>query len=270
MGARIDAVALQPGDRLLRSGCNGPRRPAGIRAAKCAAYDDLDKFGPFQDEWLRGGPVRAAGCRRATRTSRSTPSRPAAAPACRSRASTSTTSASTTRPSATRCRTTVLPEGRRLARDRPERPAPPAPGDRAPRAASRRHLLHGRPRSALGDQADQDGRDGDDGALQAPRHRSGADAAEGARHHQVPVHHAQAARGAVRAHLAEEGRHHRRVLRRHRDDAAVPSLRGRGADGRRVLRADLRQHADGPGRPQAARARKTTGRSSITRPRRAR
>ncbi|MGH9175958.1 MAG: hypothetical protein ACRD1H_16450, partial [Vicinamibacterales bacterium] len=23
-----------------------------------AAYDDLDKFGSFQDEWLRGGPVR--------------------------------------------------------------------------------------------------------------------------------------------------------------------------------------------------------------------
>ena len=63
---------------------------------------------------------------------------------------------------------------------------------------------------------------------------------------QVPVHDAEAARGAVRARLAEEGRHHRRLLRRHRDDAAVPSLRGRGADGGRVLRADLRQHADGP------------------------
>jgi len=31
---------------------------------------------------------------------------------------------------------------------------------------------------------------------------------------------------AMRADLAEESRHHRRVLRRHRDDAAVPSLRG--------------------------------------------
>ena len=51
--------------------------------------------------------------------------------------------------------------------------------------------------------------------------------------HQVPVHDAEAARSAVRADLAEEGRHHRRVLRRHRDDAAVPSLRGRRADGRR-------------------------------------
>ena len=51
--------------------------------------------------------------------------------------------------------------------------------------------------------------------------------------HQVPVHHAEAARGAVRAHLAEEGRHHRRVLRRHRNDAAVSSLRRRGVDGGR-------------------------------------
>ena len=75
-----------------------------------------------------------------------------------------------------------VPEGRRLAAGRPERPAPAAARHRASRAASRRHLLHGRSRSALGHQADQDGRDGDDGALQAPRHRPGADAAEGARH----------------------------------------------------------------------------------------
>ena len=70
--------------------------------------------------------------------------------------------------------------------------------------------------------------------------------------------------------LAEEGRHHRRVLRRHRNDAAVPSLRGRRADGRRALRADLRQHADGPRARRSRRPRKTTGRSSITRRRRAR
>ena len=56
----------------------------------------------------------------------------------------------------------------------------------------------------------------------------------------------------VRARLAEESRHHRRVLRRHRDDAAVPSLRGGRADGRRALRADLRQHADGARPAQAA------------------
>ena len=72
-------------------------------------------------------------------------------------------------------------EGRRLADGRPERAAPAAPRHRASRAASRRHVLHGRSRSALGHQADQDGRDGDDGALQAPRHRPGADAPQGAR-----------------------------------------------------------------------------------------
>jgi hypothetical protein len=42
----------------------------------------------------------------------------------------------------------------------------------------------------------------------------------------LPVHDAEAARSVVRAIVAEESRHHRRVLRRHRDDAPVPSLRG--------------------------------------------
>ena len=87
---------------------------------------------------------------------------------------------------------------------------PPARGGCAWRSSTWRSIAaasaSGRSRSALGDQADQEGRDRDGGALQAPRHRPGADAAQGARHHQVHVHHAQAARGAVRAHLAEEGR----------------------------------------------------------------
>ena len=65
--------------------------------------------------------------------------------------------------------------------------------------------------------------------------------------------------------------HHGRLLRRHRDDAAVPPLRGRGAArAERLLRAHLRQHADGPGRPHARAPRATTGTSSTTRPRRAR
>jgi hypothetical protein len=42
-----------------------------------------------------------------------------------------------------------------------------------------------------------------------------------------------------------------RLLRRHRDDAAVPPLRDRGAPGGRVLRADVREHAHGPRHPQA-------------------
>ena len=35
--------------------------------------------------------------------------------------------------------------------------------------------------------------------------------------------------------VAEEARHHRHLLRRHRDDAAVPPLRGRGAAGGRAI-----------------------------------
>ena len=34
--------------------------------AEVKTYDDLERFGNFQDEWLRGGPVRQAGCRRPT------------------------------------------------------------------------------------------------------------------------------------------------------------------------------------------------------------
>ena len=52
----------------------------------------------------------------------------------------------------------VLPEGRRLAAVGPSGPAPAAPRRRAPLPAPRRHLLHGGPRPALGDQAHQGGR----------------------------------------------------------------------------------------------------------------
>ena len=55
-----------------RSGWNGPRRPAGIPRKEVTSYDDLDKFGAFQDEWLRGGAGAALGAARPTRTSRST------------------------------------------------------------------------------------------------------------------------------------------------------------------------------------------------------
>ena len=91
----------------------------------------------------------------------------------------------------------AFPEGVRLADGRAERAAPAAAGDRASGAASRRHLLHGRSRSALGDQVDQEPADGPDGGLQASRHRPGADAAARPRQHQVPVHDAEAARGAA-------------------------------------------------------------------------
>ncbi len=140
-----------------------------------------------------------------------------------------------------------LPARRRLAVDRPVRPAPAAPRGRAPRPAPRRHLLHARPRPALGDQAPEVAGDGHVREVQEACHRPGGRAPQGAPDHQVPVHHAQAAGGAVRARLAQGARHHRHLLRRHRDDAAVPSLRRRGAVRGRLLRPDLRQHADGAG-----------------------
>ena len=49
------------------------------------------------------------------------------------------------------------------------------------------------------------------------------------------------------------GGHHRHLLRRHRDDLAMDSLRHRGVPrSERLHRADLRQHADGPGRGRDA------------------
>ena len=50
------------------------------------------------------------------------------------------------------------------------------------------------------------------GSVQAPRHRSGAHAAQGARQHPLHVHHAEAARGAGRADLAAEGRASRGIF----------------------------------------------------------
>jgi hypothetical protein len=153
----------------------------------------------------------------------------------------------------------VVPEGRGLAVDRPVRPAPPAARGRTSRAASRRHLLHGRPRSPLGDQAAEDAAVRAGRAVQEARHRSGDHPAQGAREHPVPLHHAEAARSAVRTRIAEEARSEGRVLRRHRDDAPVPSLRRRRADGRRLFRADLRQHADGSRDAQTAASRRRLG-----------
>src|SRR5262245_17801460 len=49
-------------------------------------YEDLDRFGFFQDEWRRGGPSDA-GSRKGWKANRFTPSKPAAARACPNRAS---------------------------------------------------------------------------------------------------------------------------------------------------------------------------------------
>ena len=62
-----------------------------------------------------------------------------------------------------------FPEGRELADARPVRPAAAAAGGRAPGPVPRRHLLLRRSRSALGDQADQEGVDGAPPGLQGAR-----------------------------------------------------------------------------------------------------
>ena len=175
------ALALRPGDRRARSGWTGPQQ-AGWDPRK--EVQQLRR--PRQVRRLPGRVAArragaALGAEGPTRTSRSTIFETGGSTGVpKSRINIDDFRIdyemfSDTLPD------DVFPQGRRLAVCRPDRPAPPAPRRRAPRAASRRHLLHGRPRSALGDQADQDGRDGDDGALQAPRHRPGADAAQGAR-----------------------------------------------------------------------------------------
>ena len=104
LDARGRGLALRPrhGHALL-AGLRARAR-AWIPRREVRGYADLDRFGSFQDEWLRGGPVRR-WVPKGYADRRSPSSRPAAARACRSRASTSTTSASTTRRSATRCPT---------------------------------------------------------------------------------------------------------------------------------------------------------------------
>ena len=118
-------------------------------------YDDLDRFGFFQDEWLRGGPVR-----------RWVPKAYADRPIYIFE-----TGGSTGVP---KSRITIddfridyeafsddtarrrLSQGRGLDHGRSQRAAAAAARRRAPGATSRRHLLHGGPGPALGHQADQD------------------------------------------------------------------------------------------------------------------
>ena len=116
------------------------------------SFDDLTLFGHFQDEWLRGGPVRrwvpkgladqpvyvfetggTTGAPEVPRQHRGLPHR--------------------LRDVQRQPLRRDLPAGKRLADAGPLGAAPPSAGHRAPGTASRRHLLHGRPRPALGEQA---------------------------------------------------------------------------------------------------------------------
>ena len=44
--------------RALRSGSNARASSGGIRASEIKGFADLKRFGEFEDEWLRGGPVQ--------------------------------------------------------------------------------------------------------------------------------------------------------------------------------------------------------------------
>ena len=174
------------------------------------AFDDLKLFGLFEDDWLRGGPVRRWVPKGLAGQAVPTSSRPAAPPASPRAASSSTTSASTTRCSATRCPTKYFPKGSQLADARPVRPAAAAAGGRAPVPVPRRHLLLRRPRPALGRQAHQEGLDGAPQGLPGARHRPGDDDPVGRARHQVHVHDAEAARRPVPAGWRRRARASRR------------------------------------------------------------
>ena len=184
-----------------------PARPSGWNEAKSftlrpaqgqsQSFDDLKKFGLFEDEWLRGGPVR-----------RWVPKALADKPIYVFETG-GTTGMPKSRIAIEDFRIDYemfsdtlpdeyFPKGANWLMLGPSRPAPAAAGGRAPLPVSRRHLLLRRPRSALGRQADQEGLDGAPRSLQGALHRPGDDDPVGRPRHQVHVHHAQAARIAGR------------------------------------------------------------------------
>ena len=252
-----------------RSGWSTRRSSDGIRGGRSGASAISARFGLFEDEWLRGGPVQ-----------RWMPKGLAGKPVFVFETG-GTTGIPKTRVAFEDFRTDyelfsahaarrVLPEGLELADARTVGSAAAAAGGRAPRAVPRRHLLLRRPRSALGHQADQERLERAPRGLQGPRHRSGGDDPPGRPRHPVHVHDAEAARSAgaparVDGHDDPQGGHHRHLLGRNRVHAAVEPLRARGAARRRVHDADLRQHADGPGRERADRTAQRTTRSPTTR-----
>ncbi len=135
----------------------------------------------------------------------------------------------------------VFSARRQLADARPLRSAAVAAGGRAPGAVSRRHLLLHRSRSAVGDQADQEGLDGAARSVQAALHRPGDHDPRRRARHQVHVHHAEAARVAVPgARRARQQPGSKRASRA--SFRAAPSSRrsGRGSASRSCLAARRR------------------------------
>ena len=185
------AMALQSGDRhavLARVGGEGG---LGSANARSRSFADLVKFGHFEDEWLRGGPVR-----RWVPQARS-PIEPVFV-----FETGGTTGIPKTRINIDDFRTDYELFSRTLPDEHFPRGANwlmlgPS-GPRRLRLAvehlaqyPRRHLLLRRSRSALGHQADQEGLDRAPEGLPGARHRSGGHDPVGRPRHQLHVHDAR-------------------------------------------------------------------------------
>ena len=107
-GPRDRRLAFRSGDRLSVLARLRDEARLGSARARSRASPICKRFGPFEDEWLRGGPVQRWVPQGPGRASRSSSSRPVARPACRRRASRATTSAPTTSCSARRCPTSTF------------------------------------------------------------------------------------------------------------------------------------------------------------------
>ena len=196
----------RPRPRDRRSGTSTPRpaRRSGWRRPSrykfdplkdVKGFDDLKMFGLFEDEWLRGGPVRRwvpkalaeqADLRLRDRRHDRHPQEPRRVGRLPHRL----------RDVQRNAAGEVFSQGGELADARPVRPAAAAAGRRASGPASRRHLLLRRPRPALGGQAHQEGLDGAPESLPGARHRPGDDGPVGRARRQVHVHDAETARRA--------------------------------------------------------------------------
>ena len=234
-------------------------------------FDDLKKFPPFEDEWLRGGPVR-----------RWVPKAFADKPIYVFETG----------------GTTGMPKSRVAIEDfridyslfsetLPDEYFPKGSnwlmlGPSGPRRLrlAVEHLAQHRggicfcidldPRWV--DQAHQARLDGASRSVQAALHRPGDHDPHRRPRHPLHVHHAQAARiagpGAGEAGLVDpQVGHHRHLFRRHRVHAAMDPLRHRRVSGRRLHDADLRQHADGPGLPRSRSTRRRRLQDHATTPR---
>ena len=188
-------------------------------------YDDLDRFGFFQDEWLRGGPVR-----------RWVPKAYADRPIYIFE-----TGGSTGVPKSRITIDDFRIDYEAFSDELPDDAFPKGAdwimvgpsGPRRLRLAVEHLAQH---RGGICFMTDLDprwviklikrGKIDEAEALQAARGGTGAHAAARARRHTLHVHDAEAARGDLREDIAEESGNHGRFLRRHGNDAAVPPLRG--------------------------------------------